>query len=1296
MRRILVILAALVLLIVAGGLLTLRSGWFREQVRARIVRELEKSTGGRVEIGAFGFDWKTRRASLRDLVIHGTEPVSQAPLFRAKSVTLGVKIVNAWKRDIDLASLEVVEPHVNIIASADGRTNIPAARFAQEGPAGWERILQFAVDDYRLLEGELHYASSAIPLDVHGKRFEAKLALDRVHRAYSGDFSAQSVKLARPLAIPFPIDLATALTITEDRIDFSRVRLSAQKSIANFESCAYAYSKTLTCRGRASGELASWIPLFHVPIDPQGRAEFTGSVELGGPKQWTVNGAWQASGIAAHGVNDISAKGRLRADAADAFVEDLVVTALGGTFSGSAAKTREGFALDGTASGFPLQALAAVAGQKPLPWRAAVSGPIRVEGPDLSLQANVRLTPLDEDAPLSGNVDVTWDQRSGRVRFGASFLELASTRINFTGTPAGIDLGFVSSDLADLEPLLSGAQLPIELRKGQVQFNGKWTGGAAAPHVQGRLQLGAFRLDQHEFQSMSGDIDATREQIRITQLDLAEERVRLQGYGSLALTDGKPLPESAISAKLTLGDSPIEEILRDLSITWPVTGTASTYLDVQGTYGAPRVLGHVNAATVNAWDESFERVEADVRYTERRIEVVNGRARLGAGSIDFFGSADQDDFRVQFELRNSRVQHWKNLAERQSTLDGAIRAKATIAAQRQGGKTQLTALEGEFHATDLAVGDRRVGDLTLTARTNNRLLGITLEGNLRDSRVRGSADWNLGGNSYGLGQLQVSHLTFLALRDLGLFGDPAQQLSVRGFVDAEVGFSGPVLSPSQWTGVAKVTAFEVEPSRQPTAAPQRFVLRNQEPLLIYMDSNGAQLQNVHLVAEGTDLEATGTIAYKARNPWNLRLRGRVNLPVLSAFEPELTATGVSTIDATIRGTLDKPNLAGRMELNGASVNFRNIPNGLEKLTGTVVFDRTRANVERLTAQTGGGELSLGGFIDFGGQDWVYRLSAQAQRVRVRYPDPLSVTFNGSVNLSGTSARSLLNGQVVVSRVALNPRTDIGRLLAESGRASSAGPSNQFLRNMQLDLQVENAPDAELQTSLARDVSPEANLRVRGNFERPSLLGRVSANQGEIQFFGNQYSIARGDISFYNPSKIEPIIDLDLETRVRGVTVNMNFSGPMNKLDVSYRSDPPLQSAEIVALLAVGRTPGSGITPNLPTAANNQLFLQQPGNNTLLGQAVTAPFNSRLQRLFGVSRIKIDPELTGVTNLPQARLTVEQQLSRDITVTYITNLNRTQQQIVRLQWDFSKDFSVLAVRDENGIFGVDFLWRMRFK
>jgi translocation and assembly module TamB len=215
--------------------------------------------------------------------------------------------------------------------------------------------------------------------------------------------------------------------------------------------------------------------------------------------------------------------------------------------------------------------------------------------------------------------------------------------------------------------------------------------------------------------------------------------------------------------------------------------------------------------------------------------------------------------------------------------------------------------------------------------------------------------------------------------------------------------------------------------------------------------------------------------------------------------------------------------------------------------------------------------------------------------------------------------------------------------------------------------------------------------------RPVLLGSISVTQGQIQVFGNDYRVNRGEIRFFNPVKIEPVFDADLETKARGVTVNISFSGPMNRLNVSYRSDPPLQSREIIALLAVGRDPQ--YTAGVPTGAttvNSQSSFLQTGGNTLLGQAVTQQISNRLQRFFGVSRIKIDPQLTGLDNLPQARLTLEQQISKEITLTYITNLNRAQEQIVRVQYDVDRNWSVLATRDGNGVFGIDVLFRKSFR
>ena len=87
-------LLALVLLTALVGLYVAQSDWFREQVRKRIVSELESATGGRAEIGKFQLDWKTLVAEMDDVVLHGTEPATGPPLLRIKSLVIGLKIVS--------------------------------------------------------------------------------------------------------------------------------------------------------------------------------------------------------------------------------------------------------------------------------------------------------------------------------------------------------------------------------------------------------------------------------------------------------------------------------------------------------------------------------------------------------------------------------------------------------------------------------------------------------------------------------------------------------------------------------------------------------------------------------------------------------------------------------------------------------------------------------------------------------------------------------------------------------------------------------------------------------------------------------------------------------------------------------------------------------------------------------------------------------------------------------------------------------------------------------------------------
>jgi translocation and assembly module TamB len=248
--------------------------------------------------------------------------------------------------------------------------------------------------------------------------------------------------------------------------------------------------------------------------------------------------------------------------------------------------------------------------------------------------------------------------------------------------------------------------------------------------------------------------------------------------------------------------------------------------------------------------------------------------------------------------------------------------------------------------------------------------------------------------------------------------------------------------------------------------------------------------------------------------------------------------------------------------------------------------------------------------------------------------------------------------------------------------------------MNLDVQIETAPDVAFETSVAQSIEADANLRLRGTAANPAVLGRVNITQGELAFFGNKYTINQGSISFFNPAKIDPVLNVDLETKARGVDVSITVTGPINKLNASYRSDPPLQYSDIVSLLATGRT------PNDPTLAikdtGQSQTLQQMGASALISQAIANPVAGRLQRFFGVSKIKIDPQLTGITGSPEARLTIEQQVSPELLFTYITDVSSTSTQLIRVEWDFNRRWSAILTREENGYVGIDFAFKKRFK
>jgi translocation and assembly module TamB len=284
----------------------------------------------------------------------------------------------------------------------------------------------------------------------------------------------------------------------------------------------------------------------------------------------------------------------------------------------------------------------------------------------------------------------------------------------------------------------------------------------------------------------------------------------------------------------------------------------------------------------------------------------------------------------------------------------------------------------------------------------------------------------------------------------------------------------------------------------------------------------------------------------------------------------------------------------------------------------------------------------------------------------------------------------LSGEATVVRFSVNQQFDLALAIAASKQPPTPPDPTSWLNNLRLNLKVTSAPDLQVTTSLAK-LTGDLNLNIRGTATRPAILGRINITEGQVAFNGTSYQIDRGDISFSNPVKIEPVVDVAATTRVRDYDVTLGFHGPVDRLSTTYRSDPPLPTADIISLLAFGKT-----REESEMASAAQPTFSESASNAILGQALNAAVGNRVQRLFGVSRVKIAPEVGGAESDPNAKVTIEQQVSRDFTVTYITDLTHSNQQSIQVEYNYNRNLSIIGARDQYGIVSFDVRIRQRKK
>ncbi|MBS1814376.1 MAG: translocation/assembly module TamB domain-containing protein [Acidobacteria bacterium] len=964
-----------------------------------------------------------------------------------------------------------------------------------------------------------------------------------------------------------------------------------------------------------------------------------------------------------------------------------------------------------------------------LGFDTAVTGPVKVEWggttddlpSSVVVNADLKMAPTGarragaQNIPLSGMVQAEYRGDREVVNIRRIVAQTPQTNLTASGvlgvnrgdplTSLQMDAQF--HDLGEFDSILNAigyeqngkkgsAALPIVLH-GQAAFHGTASGPIKALNVKGHLnaqQLEAKLGSTADIllDSIVADADYSPSSVSVASSTIRRgtavlnvsgkfqpHRVVHRGYTTYEWDNA-----TMLDARVQLADANVKDVLeiagqKDV----PVTGTAAANVRATGTIGNIQGAGRISLRNGVAYDQPFDSIVADLSAHGRDIEVSSLQVNAQGVMVNGNGAYNLDTKHIRAHIagNNIRLSNLEAVKKANSPVDGVLDINADA-----NGTMEQPNLAAKLTVKNITLNKQPLGQINADVHSQGDTVYLVAHSTLA------TANFDVNGNVRLVGDYPMQANLKFANIDvnpfLKMYGSTIQGSSN---IAGEANVSGPAKKPQLLAGNAVVHQFKVtlQGIDLTTAAPIRARLAN----------GVATLDDLHITGQDTDLRASGSAQVFSPDGkplpaqggrLDVKANGTVGLAIIHVLNPNVRSSGKITFDVAAKGTTSKPSLGGKVIFENANIALADIPNGISNLRGTAIFTEDRLQLQDITGESGGGTIKLGGFVQFRGGLFA-DVTAKADNVRVRYYG-VSATMNANARLQGNGEGAMLSGNVLITRFGLAETFDFASIAGGPSDVQMPPDPDSLLNKIRLNVRVQSAPALDFQNSYAK-IAGTVDLNLRGTLAVPSVLGRVTITDGSATFNGTQYQLQRGQIYFNNPVRIDPTIDLDASARVENYDVTIGIHGTSKNFKLTYRSEPPLSEQDIFNLLALGRTQEEA-------QINTQQLQQQgqdPTTNAILGGALNATVSNRVNKLFGGSgKVKIDPAYVGSLGTSSARITLEEQLSRQITVVFATNVNTTAQQLIQIQYQLSANKSIVATRDENGVFSVVYKIRKRYR
>lgn len=926
--------------------------------------------------------------------------------------------------------------------------------------------------------------------------------------------------------------------------------------------------------------------------------------------------------------------------------------------------------------------------------------------------------------PLAGELEAT--AADGLVTFttaeigsGSSYLT-ALGELDLFRDRSDLDVAVNSSDASEVERVVRIFEISPQLREqldtfeasfaGNFSFDGKVTGNVENPDLRGRASLDSLIARSRPLGSLSLQLDLTESGLEITDGLLREPSggtiafdVTIPAYGQNNTEVTAELNGFDIGTLLTavpirsLPDS-FRDLRADTSGNLRLTGLPN---EMQGEAGLSAKEGTLNGRT-------FDEIEMRIGFDGKLVTLEKLDAGFGDGRLTAEGTYRTDTRTFDLTADGTAVPVSRILAfvPRNSKVpeaEGDVSLKADIRGTVDDPKSYDIDFSGG--SDRILINGNSFGRVTFSGKTENNLLTARLTSRVGSGEQIVTATADLSDEN-----VPLSATTTLSGTQLGpyiaIFRKPdPERVALSGSASGEVRMSGNLVArdadgKTYFTtdglkGTAALTQFTLLIGETPVEATQ--------PVNLTFDLNRVTVDNARFAGGGTNLTVNGTKALTDNAVNDLALNGRIDLRVLNALSTNVFFSGVADVQMILSGVNKTARLNGRSTLERGSVaTFLGSERiTLEGLKGCVLFNTSQIQIgcndgsredDEIVGRLGGGRVAVTGGVLLTDDLLIeqFRLRVEGNSVTAPLPTNFVTTGNADLEISGRRANgeftSIVSGTFFARRSTYTRDIDLADFVSgrrDTSLAQSSDDASLFAET-RLDIRILGRDALVIRNNIA-DLTASADLRVTGNVEVPQISGRITANGGTIFFRDDRYEVQRGVLTFPPNTVIEPVINLQAESEIRGYQVFVTLSGNLTdteSLTATLRSNPSLPQADVVSLITTGSLSNTGT--GIPTYA-------QGGLNTaaeiLTDEIINKPITRATDKLFGLNRFNLDPIVSGQRGNATARLTVGRQINRNLLVTYSTNLSQDQNQVLALEYRVSNRLSFVAQYEQRPLTSV---------